>query len=204
MSLTCSQDLRVYTIWRAEVAHFKAQHLPYRKTGTEWEILGELAQRLHHKEESKDAFQRALDQKFSAKAWLKLLEMYADEGDVQRSLNAAIRLSVYQHRWYMEMSVSSYSFPVFACSSLMSAFFERTVSDSCRSSTFQAHSTRWSCQDFLLPCICTYLFSSRHLSNIELTDRLLSFQMNVPQAILKGVMQPVFSYAQQFHGTSIK
>jgi hypothetical protein len=97
----------VYTIWRAEVAHFKAQHLPYRKTGTEWEILGELAQRLHHKEESKDAFQRALDQKFSAKAWLKLLEMYADEGDVQRSLNAAIRLSVYQHRWYMEMSVST-------------------------------------------------------------------------------------------------
>lgn len=92
----------MYTIWRAEVAHFKAQHLSYRKTGTEWEILGELAQRLHHKEEAKDAFQRALDAKFSAKAWLKLLEVYADEGDVQRSLNAAIRLSVYQHRWYME------------------------------------------------------------------------------------------------------
>lgn len=92
----------MYTIWRAEVAHFKAQHLPYRKTGTEWEILGELAQRLHHKEEAKDAFQRALDAKFSAKAWLKLLEFYADEGDVQRALNAAIRLSVYQHRWYME------------------------------------------------------------------------------------------------------
>ncbi|GAA5873447.1 hypothetical protein JCM1840_007386 [Sporobolomyces johnsonii] len=101
------EDLRVYTIWRAEVAHFKAQHLPYRKTGTEWEILGELAQRLHHKEEAKDAFQRALDQKFSAKAWLKLLEMYADEGDVQRSLNASIRLSVYQHRWYMETAYPS-------------------------------------------------------------------------------------------------
>lgn len=89
------------------MAHFKAQHLPYRKTGTEWEILGELAQRLHHKEEAKDAFQRTLDAKFSAKAWLKLLEYYADEGDVQRSLNAAIRLSVYQHRWYMECAVSS-------------------------------------------------------------------------------------------------
>lgn len=98
------EDLRVYTIWRAEVAHFKAQHLPYRKTGTEWEILGELAQRLHHKEEAKDAFQRALDAKFSAKAWLKLLEFYADEGDLQRSLNAAVRLSAYQHRWYMETS----------------------------------------------------------------------------------------------------
>jgi lipopolysaccharide biosynthesis regulator YciM len=102
----------VYTIWRAEVAHFKAQHLPYRKTGTEWEILGELAQRLHHEEEAKDAFQRTLDAKFSAKAWLKLLEIYADEGDVQRSLNAAIRLSVYQHRWYMESAVSFRCMPI--------------------------------------------------------------------------------------------
>lgn len=99
------EDLRVYTIWRAEIAHFKAQHLTYRKKGTEWEILGELALRLHHRDEAKDAFQRALDEKFSAKAWLKLLEMYADEGDVQRSLNAAIRLSAYQHRWYMETAV---------------------------------------------------------------------------------------------------
>lgn len=101
----CVQDLRVYTIWRAEIAHFKAQHMPYRKTGTEWEILGDLALRLQHKEEAKDAYQRCLDAKFSAKAWLKLLEFYADEGDVQRSLNAAIRLSTYQHRWYMETAV---------------------------------------------------------------------------------------------------
>lgn len=35
-----------------------------------------------------------------------------------------------------------------------------------------------------------------------LTCPELGGQMNVPQAILKGVMQPVFSYAQQFHGTS--
>lgn len=94
----------MYTIWRAEVAHFKAQHLPYRKTGTEWEILGELAERLYHPEEAKDAFQRALDLKFSAKAWARLLEMYVDEGDVQRALNAAIRLSVFRRRWYDEQT----------------------------------------------------------------------------------------------------
>ncbi|CAH7685479.1 Chs5p-Arf1p-binding proteins-domain-containing protein [Phakopsora pachyrhizi] len=98
------EDLRVYTIWRAEVAHFKAQHMPYRKTGTEWEILGDLALRLHHREEAKDAYQRCMDAKFSAKSCLKLLEFYTDEGDVQRSLNSAIRLSAYQHRWYMEMT----------------------------------------------------------------------------------------------------
>jgi predicted negative regulator of RcsB-dependent stress response len=98
--------------------------MSYRKTGTEvrlfppssrlihiltsrhasllsahqWEILGDLALRLHHKEEAKDAYQRCLDSKFSAKAWQKLLETYADEGDLQKSLNAATRLTAYNYR----------------------------------------------------------------------------------------------------------
>lgn len=98
------EDLRVYTIWRAELAHYRTQNLPYRKTGTEWEILGELALRLHHKEEAKDAFQRCIEAKFSAKAYLRLLEFYADARDVQRSLWMALRLTAYHHRWYMEGS----------------------------------------------------------------------------------------------------
>lgn len=64
------EDLRIWTIFRAEVAHFKTQHVAYRKTGLEWEILGELGQRLHHKEEAKEAFQRCLDsQRYSVKPW---------------------------------------------------------------------------------------------------------------------------------------
>ncbi|PWN98775.1 chaps-domain-containing protein [Tilletiopsis washingtonensis] len=98
------EDLRVYTIWRAEVAHYRAQSLPYRKTGTEWEILGELALRLHHKEEGKDAFQRCVDSKFSAKALLRLLEIYAEQKDVERTLWTSLRLTAYHHRWYMEGS----------------------------------------------------------------------------------------------------
>ncbi|WVQ95035.1 hypothetical protein IAU59_002127 [Kwoniella sp. CBS 9459] len=105
--LVLYEDLRVYTIWRAEISHFKTQHMSYRKTGTEWEILGELAIRLHHKEEAKDAFQRCLDAKFSAKALIKLLEMYATEGDLQRTLNVAIRLTTYHHRWYMDAAYPS-------------------------------------------------------------------------------------------------
>jgi hypothetical protein len=144
--MTDEQDLRVYTIWRAEISHFKTQHMSYRKTGTEvsssptvphsmlssrsrtlpiprhspgppyscppaarsgietdnqWEILGDLALRLQHKEEAKDAFQRCLDSKFSAKALLKLLEMYSAEGDLQRTLNIAIRLTTYHHRYVL-------------------------------------------------------------------------------------------------------
>jgi hypothetical protein len=100
------QDLRVWTIFRAEVAHFKTQHIAYRKTGMEWEILAELGMRLHHKEESKEAYQRCLDsQRYSIKPWLKLMEIYADEGDLQRTLQTAIRVAAYQYGDYTEMTV---------------------------------------------------------------------------------------------------
>jgi len=105
--LVLYEDLRVYTIWRAEISHFQTQHMSYKKTGTEWEILGELAMRLQHKEEAKDAFQRCLDSKFSARSLLRLLEMYASDGDLTRTLNAAVKLTAYHHRWYMESAFPS-------------------------------------------------------------------------------------------------
>ena len=103
------QDLRVWTIFRAEVAHFKTQHVAYRKTGLEWEILGDLGMRLHHKEEAKEAYQRCLDSpRYSQKPWAKLMEMYAEEGDIQRSIQTAIRVAAYQYAEYTEMTVRSY------------------------------------------------------------------------------------------------
>ncbi|KAL0579640.1 bud site selection protein [Marasmius crinis-equi] len=99
------EDLRVWTIFRAEVAHFKTQHVAYRKTGLEWEILGDLGLRLHHKEEAKEAFQRCLDTtRYSQKPWAKLMEMYAEEGDIQRCIQTAIRVAAYQWADYTEMT----------------------------------------------------------------------------------------------------
>ncbi|KAK0229471.1 Chs5p-Arf1p-binding proteins-domain-containing protein [Armillaria nabsnona] len=99
------EDLRVWTIFRAEVAHFKTQHVAYRKTGYEWEILGDLGMRLHHKEEAKEAYQRCLDApRYSQKPWAKLMEMYAEEGDIQRSIQTAIRVAAYQYADYTEMT----------------------------------------------------------------------------------------------------
>ncbi|KAL1920801.1 uncharacterized protein VTP21DRAFT_11436 [Calcarisporiella thermophila] len=97
------EDLRVFTVWRAEMNHYKAQHVTYRKTGSEWEILGDLALRLHHKSEAKEAFQRCLEHKFSSSAWSKLLELYAEEGDTLRALQAVVKLAVFNDRWYDEM-----------------------------------------------------------------------------------------------------
>jgi Chs5-Arf1p-binding protein BUD7/BCH1 len=81
----------------------------YRKTGLEWEILGDLGLRLHHKEEAKEAFQRALDTpRYSIKPWAKLLDMYAEEGDLTRTLQVAIRVAAYQHGEYSELAVCSH------------------------------------------------------------------------------------------------
>ncbi|KIJ63029.1 hypothetical protein HYDPIDRAFT_168637 [Hydnomerulius pinastri MD-312] len=99
------EDLRVWTIFRAEVAHFKTQHVAYRKTGLEWEILGDLGLRLHHKEEAKEAYQRCLETvRYSQKPWAKLLETYAEEGDITRTIQAAIRVAAYQYADYTEMT----------------------------------------------------------------------------------------------------
>ena len=78
----------------------------------EWEIIGDLGIRLNHKEEAKEAYQRCLDSmRFSQKPWLKLLEMYSEEGDLQRSLQAAIRVAAYQYADYGEMTVSFWMTP---------------------------------------------------------------------------------------------
>ena len=107
-NLNTLQDLRVWTIFRAEVAHFKTQHVAYRKTGLEWEILGDLALRLHHKEEGKEAYQRCLETaRYAQKPWAKLLEMYAEEGDITRTIQTAIRVAAYQYADYTEMTVGS-------------------------------------------------------------------------------------------------
>ncbi|KAG6332268.1 hypothetical protein ID866_6817 [Astraeus odoratus] len=99
------EDLRIWTIFRAEVAHFKTQHVAYRKTGLEWEILGDLGIRLHHREEAKEAYQRSIETpRFSQKPWVKLLEMYAEEGDINRTIQAAIRVATYQHADFTEMT----------------------------------------------------------------------------------------------------
>ena len=94
------EDLRVFTIWRAEMSHFKTQNLTYRKTSTEWEILGDLAWRLYHQTEAEEAYQAAVEQAFSVKSWRKLLEIYQDRGDFENALTCVVKVTSYNRRWY--------------------------------------------------------------------------------------------------------
>ncbi|KAK7552118.1 Chs5p-Arf1p-binding proteins-domain-containing protein [Phyllosticta paracitricarpa] len=100
------EDLRVYTIWRTEMAQYRQQQLLYKKNPEEWEILGELAERLHHDDEAVEAYQACLSIKFSPKAMRGLLKLYEQQGNVRMMLGALIRLVCWQYRWYSEFSPS--------------------------------------------------------------------------------------------------
>ncbi|KAH9844823.1 clathrin-coated vesicle protein [Teratosphaeria destructans] len=98
------EDLRIYTIWRTEASQYKQHQLAYKKSAEEWEILGELAERLHHPEEAVEAWQSCLSIRFSPKAMRGVLSMYERKGDGRGQLNALIRLIAWQYRWYSEFS----------------------------------------------------------------------------------------------------
>jgi Chs5-Arf1p-binding protein BUD7/BCH1 len=98
------EDLRIYTIWRTEMAQYRQQQIQYKKSATEWEILGELAERLHHFNEAIEAYQQCLAIRFSAKAMKGILKWCEREGDTRGMLGALIRLICWQYRWYSEVS----------------------------------------------------------------------------------------------------
>ena len=97
------EDLRIYTIWRTDVAECKQQALDYKKSAEEWEILGDLAQRLHHPAEAVEAYQACLRIRFSPKAMRGVLKMLESEGQYKDVLAALIRLIAWQYRWYSEV-----------------------------------------------------------------------------------------------------
>jgi len=98
------EDLRIYTIWRTEASQYKQQQLAYKKNAEEWEILGELAERLHHPDEAVEAWQACLSTRFSPKAMRGVLGAYEKAGDNRSVLGALIRLIAWQWRWYSEVS----------------------------------------------------------------------------------------------------
>ncbi|KAF2241577.1 chaps-domain-containing protein, partial [Trematosphaeria pertusa] len=100
------EDLRVYTIWRTEMAQYRQQQLLYKKSAEEWEILGELAERLHHLDEAIEAYENCMQMKFSPKAMRGVLKLNDTRHNVRDVCGALIRLVTWQYRWYSEFSPS--------------------------------------------------------------------------------------------------
>ncbi|KAL2913058.1 bud site selection protein [Polyrhizophydium stewartii] len=105
-------DLRLYTALKQEMAQFKNQTnnsnaMMYRKTGAEWEIYGDLAERLLHRADAKEAYRLCLDQKLSTNAWLKLLQINAEEGNIQPCLQAVVKMTTLLDRTFAEHTYPS-------------------------------------------------------------------------------------------------
>ncbi|KAL8825550.1 MAG: hypothetical protein Q9170_007752 [Blastenia crenularia] len=98
------EDLRIYTIWRTDMARAQSESSDYRKSAEEWEILGELAERLHHFPEAVEAYQACLRIKFSPKAMKGVMKDYENRAKSGEMLQAMIRLIAWQYRWYSEFS----------------------------------------------------------------------------------------------------
>ncbi|KAI9757918.1 MAG: Histone transcription regulator 3 [Chaenotheca gracillima] len=98
------EDLRVYTIWRTEVAQYRQMKEQYHKSAEEWEILGDLAKRLHHPAEALEAYEACLSNRFSPRAMKGVMEARERDGNGRAVLNSLIRLVAWQYRWYSEFS----------------------------------------------------------------------------------------------------
>ncbi|RMZ87446.1 hypothetical protein DV736_g5332, partial [Chaetothyriales sp. CBS 134916] len=98
------EDLRIYTIWRTEMSQYRQQQVQYKKSAAEWEILGDLASRLHHETEALEAYHQCLNIRFSPKAMKGVLKNFEKKGDTRNTLSCLIRLITWQYRWYSEFS----------------------------------------------------------------------------------------------------
>ncbi|MCJ1333991.1 hypothetical protein MMC10_010698 [Thelotrema lepadinum] len=113
------EDLRIYTIWRTDMARAKATTEPagspnpnnpnaaYNKSAEEWEILGDLAERLHHAPEAIEAYQSCLRIRFSPKAMRAVTKMWEEERKNENVLQGLIRLIAWQYKWYSEVRTLS-------------------------------------------------------------------------------------------------
>ena len=108
------EDLRMYTLWRTEMArtelarndvvNYKSEKMEFKKSAEEWEILGDLAARLHHHNEAIEAYRACLQTRFSPKAMKGILTAQEKAGDGKAMLGPLIRLIAWQYRWYSEVS----------------------------------------------------------------------------------------------------
>ncbi|KAJ8129139.1 hypothetical protein O1611_g4492 [Lasiodiplodia mahajangana] len=98
------EDLRVYTIWRTQMAQYRAQSMQYKKSAEEWEILGALAERLQHHDEAAEAYRACLAARFSPKALSGILRVFRKQKNTRDTVAAVIRLVTWQYRWYSEFS----------------------------------------------------------------------------------------------------
>ncbi|KAJ3346366.1 hypothetical protein HDU83_003141 [Entophlyctis luteolus] len=103
-------DLRLYTAWKQEMVQYNPGNRPpfgMRKSSAEWEIYGDLSERLLHEDDAKVAYKMAAEQKFSVKAWLKLMNLESSHGNTRETLNAVNKVIPFLDKSYIDNTYPS-------------------------------------------------------------------------------------------------
>ncbi|KAJ3388902.1 hypothetical protein HDU84_009316 [Entophlyctis sp. JEL0112] len=103
-------DLRLYTAWKQEMVQYNPGNRPpfaMRKSSAEWEIYGDLAERLLHEDDAKVAYRMAAEQKFSIKAWLKIMILESNHGNTREALNAVNKVITMLDKSYIDNTYPS-------------------------------------------------------------------------------------------------
>lgn len=101
------EDMRIFTIYQSELAHFETTSTPYQRTPREWLILGSLCRRLGHLDHAKDAYRKCVEAAFCREAWMALLDIYTGEGRLSHALTAALKVIQYEEAHFATASFPS-------------------------------------------------------------------------------------------------
>lgn len=186
------EDLRVYTIWRAEMEHYLNLRRPYVKTSLEWEILGDLAMRLHHAAEAKDAYLRCLDVSGSAPHGV------GSPGHWSAGLGGAVGSATALPSAATVQQTQGFRFSAKAHLALLDMFTkERDVKSAVWLAVkLTAYNHRWYAEGSYPSAVGHALFSLIQTDGLAKVSYTL-VSLSPPKAILR-VMQNYFAYAQLF------
>lgn len=94
--LVLYEDIKIYTVWKAEATCFRERNLEYTRNVKEWEILGTIAGNLRQPEEAIYAFQSSLEQQFSIQIARKLALLFLEQERQVNFLLLIARIIEYQ------------------------------------------------------------------------------------------------------------
>jgi hypothetical protein len=83
-------DLRVFTIYKAELTHSRAEKTVYARTPVEWELLGDLCLRLHQWDDARECWQSYVESRFNVRVWAKLLRLYVGNDQIELRPSAVL------------------------------------------------------------------------------------------------------------------
>ena len=100
--LVLYEDIKIFTVWKAETSCFRDRNLEYTHSAKEWEILGTIASNLCQREDAIYAFQSSLEQEFNVQVARRLALLLLKQERQVNFLLLIARIIEYQDLHYKD------------------------------------------------------------------------------------------------------